>query len=122
MQYCRGGKKSKRVSPGSDFTEQIFTVELSGVDSAGVLRQDVIKFYFLTTKYFQIIYIICSSIVWQSASSSYCHCHLLSHSPLHQNFGQLFFNFHKVWGYPISLISWFINFNLSKPPSNFRIF
>ena len=41
MQYCRGGKKSKRVSPGSDFKEQIFTGELSGVDSAGALRQDV---------------------------------------------------------------------------------
>ena len=41
MQYCRGGKKSKRVSPGSDFTEQIFTGELSGLDSAGVLRQGV---------------------------------------------------------------------------------
>ena len=34
MQYCWGGKKSKRFSPGSDFTEQIFTGELSGVDSA----------------------------------------------------------------------------------------
>ena len=41
MQYCRGGKKSKRFSPGSDFTEQIFTGELSEVDLAGVLRQDV---------------------------------------------------------------------------------
>ena len=29
MQYCQGGKKSKRFSPGSDFTEQIFTGELS---------------------------------------------------------------------------------------------
>ena len=41
MQYCRGGKKSKRVSPGSDFKEQIFTGELLGVDSAGVLRHSV---------------------------------------------------------------------------------
>ena len=41
MQYCHGGKKSKRFSQRSDFTEQIFTGELSGVDSAGVLRQDV---------------------------------------------------------------------------------
>ena len=41
MQYCRGGKKSKRFPPGSDFTEQIFTGELSEVDLAGVLRQDV---------------------------------------------------------------------------------
>ena len=41
MQYCRAGKKSKIFSPGSDFTEQIFTGELSGVGSAGVLRQGV---------------------------------------------------------------------------------
>ena len=41
MQYCRAGKKSKLFSPRSDFTEQIFTGELSGVDSAGVLRQGV---------------------------------------------------------------------------------
>ena len=41
MQYCRGGKKSKRFSPGSDFAEQIFTGELFGVDSDKVLRQDV---------------------------------------------------------------------------------
>ena len=41
MEYCRGGKKSKRFSPESDYTEQIFTGELSGVDSAGVLRQGV---------------------------------------------------------------------------------
>ena len=41
MQYCRGAKNSKRVSPGSDFTEEIFTGELSGVDSAEVLRQGV---------------------------------------------------------------------------------
>ena len=47
MQYCRGAgevKKSKRFSPGSDFTEQIFTGELSRVDSTGVLRQGVLKF------------------------------------------------------------------------------
>ena len=41
MKYCRGGKKSKHFSPGSNFAEQISTGELSGVDSAGVLRQDV---------------------------------------------------------------------------------
>ena len=39
MQYCRGGKKL--FSPGSDFTEQIFTGKLFRVDSAGVLRQGV---------------------------------------------------------------------------------
>ena len=38
MQYCRGGKKSKRFSPGSDFTDSIFTGELSGVDSALLLK------------------------------------------------------------------------------------
>ena len=42
MQHCRGGKKSKHFSPGGDFTDQIFIWELSGLDSAGVLRQDVI--------------------------------------------------------------------------------
>ena len=36
-----GGKKSKRFFPGEWFTEQIFIGELSGVDSAGVLRQGV---------------------------------------------------------------------------------
>ena len=45
MIYCRGwgggGKKSKRFFPGEWFTEQIFIGELSGVDSAGVLRQGV---------------------------------------------------------------------------------
>ena len=41
MQYCRGGKKSKRFSLGNDFTEQIFTGDISGLDSAGVLRQGV---------------------------------------------------------------------------------
>ena len=43
MQYCRGGKKSKQFSPESEFTEQKFTGELSRVDSAGVLKQDVLK-------------------------------------------------------------------------------
>ena len=38
MQYCRGGKKSKRFSPGSDFTDSIFTGELFGVDSALLLK------------------------------------------------------------------------------------
>ena len=38
----RGGRKSKRFSPGTDFVGLIFTGELSGVDSAGVLRQDVL--------------------------------------------------------------------------------
>ena len=37
----QGGKKSKAFLPGSEFTGQIFTEELSGVDSAGVLRQGV---------------------------------------------------------------------------------
>ena len=45
MIYCRGGggggKKSKRFFPGEWCTEQIFIGELSGVDSAGVLRQGV---------------------------------------------------------------------------------
>ena len=41
MQYCRGGKNSERFSTGSDFMDQTFTRELSGVDSAGVLRQGV---------------------------------------------------------------------------------
>ena len=41
MQYCWGGKKSNHFSPGSDFTDQTFTGELSGVDSAEVLRQVV---------------------------------------------------------------------------------
>ena len=42
MQYCQGSKKSKRFFPGNNFTEQIFNGELSGMDSAGVLRQGVI--------------------------------------------------------------------------------
>ena len=40
--YYRGGKKSKHFSPTSDFTDQTFAGEHSGVDSAGVLRQGVI--------------------------------------------------------------------------------
>ena len=68
-----------------------------------------INFYFLTTKYFQIIYSVCSSIVWQSISSFYCRYHSLSLSPPEQNFWQLFFSFRKV--YPTSFISSFINFN-----------
>ena len=36
-----GGKKSKRFSPRSGFTEKIFAGEFSRVDSLGVLRQDV---------------------------------------------------------------------------------
>ena len=46
----------------------------------------------------------------QSVSSSYCRYQSLSHSPPQQNFRQLFFSFRKVWGYPTSLIWWFINF------------
>ena len=42
MQYCQGSKKSKRFSPGSDFTEHIFTGESYRLDSAGVLREGVI--------------------------------------------------------------------------------
>ena len=76
-----------------------------------------IKFYFLTTMYFQIINFICSSIVWQSVSSSCRRYHSLSHSPRQQNFRQLCFSFWKVWEYPTSLISWFINFK-----HNFEIF
>ena len=42
MQYCQGGKNSKRFSPGSDFTDQIFIEEPAGVNSTAVLRQGVI--------------------------------------------------------------------------------
>ena len=74
----------------------------------------LIKFYFLTTKYFQIIYFICSSIVWQSViSSSYCCYHSLLHSPPQQNFRQLFFSFRKVRGCGCSFVaklSWKKNF------------
>ena len=35
----RGGRKSKPFSPGTDFVGVIFTGELSGVDSAGLLWQ-----------------------------------------------------------------------------------
>ena len=41
--YQHNISKSKRFSPGSDFTEQIFTGELSRVDSTGVLRQGALK-------------------------------------------------------------------------------
>ena len=43
MQYCRGGNKFKHFSPRSDFTDLIFTGKLSGMDSAGVLRQGVLS-------------------------------------------------------------------------------
>ena len=42
----RGGRKFKLFSAGSGFTSQIFTAELSGVDSAGVLRQCVFWIYY----------------------------------------------------------------------------
>ena len=51
-----------------------------------------IRFYFLTAKYFQIIYFICFSIVWQSPVSRY---HSLSHSPPQQIFGSYFLVFGK---------------------------
>ena len=43
----RGGRKSKPFSPGTDFVGLIFTGELSGVDSAGVLRQGVLRLRYL---------------------------------------------------------------------------
>ena len=39
----RGGRKFKLLSAGSGFKGQIFTGELSGVDSAGALRQGVLR-------------------------------------------------------------------------------
>ena len=54
MQYCRGSEKSKRFSPGNDFTEQSFTGELYGVDSAGVLRQGVLFNIFISDIFFFI--------------------------------------------------------------------
>ena len=39
----REGRKSKPFPPGTDFVGLIFTEELSRVDSAGVLRQGVLK-------------------------------------------------------------------------------
>ena len=76
---------------------------------------------FSTTKYFRIIYFICSSLyrlqyfaMTVSASRSYCRYQSLSHSPPQQNFRQLFFSFRKVWGYPTSLIWGFINFKARK--------
>ena len=77
----------------------------------------LIKFYFLTTKYFQIIYFICSSIVWESVFSSYSHYHSLSQSPPQQNFRQLFFSFRKVRGCGCSFVaklSWKKNFFFEK--------
>ena len=54
MQYCQGSEKSKRFSPGNDFTEQSFTGELSGVDSARVLRQGVLFNIFISDIFFFI--------------------------------------------------------------------
>ena len=39
--YIGEVKKPKLFPPGSEVTGQIYTVELTGVDSAGVLRQSV---------------------------------------------------------------------------------
>ena len=63
------------------------------------------KFYFSTIKYLQILYFICSSIVWQSVSSSYCRYHSLSQSPPQQNFWQLFLVFGKCGVTPHRLYS-----------------
>ena len=38
-----GKAKNKKLSTGSDFTDQIFTGELFGVDLAGALRQNVLQ-------------------------------------------------------------------------------
>ena len=69
---------------------------------------------FSTTKYFQMIYFICSSLyrlqyfaMTVSASRSYCRYQSVWHSPPQQNF-------RKVWGYPTSLIWGFINFKARK--------
>ena len=60
MHYCQGGKISKRFTPGSNFTDQIFTCELFGVDSAGVLRQRLIiskaKFNLKHCKAFSLLF------------------------------------------------------------------
>ena len=61
MQYCRGGKISKRSSPGSDFTDPIFTGEFSWVDLAGVLRQGVYIYAIYTT---YILYILIHEIYY----------------------------------------------------------
>ena len=37
MEDCRRGKKPKLFSLGSDFTDQVFTRELSRMNSAGVM-------------------------------------------------------------------------------------
>ena len=39
--YLLGEERKKLFSPGSDFADQIFTEELPGVGSTGVLRQGV---------------------------------------------------------------------------------
>ena len=49
-----GGRKSKPISPGTDFVGLIFTGELSGVDSAGVLRQ--------------VVYLVKSESIYQEIS------------------------------------------------------
>ena len=41
MYTYQGGKQSKRFSPGSDYIDQNFTGELSGVNSAGVLKHGI---------------------------------------------------------------------------------
>lgn len=52
---CWGGETNKCLSLRSDFTNQIFAGELSGVDSAGVLRQAVIWAILLVCFEFQSI-------------------------------------------------------------------
>ena len=52
---CRGGKKSKFFPLGSDFTDQIFTGELSGVDSAVVLRPGY-NFEYLWQPFFNLCF------------------------------------------------------------------
>ena len=58
-----GCKKSKRFSPGSDFTEQSFTGELSGVDSARLLRQDVNNIIF---RVYSIIFLFLNNHTFQT--------------------------------------------------------
>ena len=47
MQYCRGSKKSKCFSPVSDFMEQIFIGELSGLDPVRLMKQGVKNGYWI---------------------------------------------------------------------------
>ena len=72
--------------------------------------------------FFYLYFTISSANGSQQVSNYFCHLSLsiIIALPASPKFRQLLFSFRKVWGYPTSLTSWFIKFQLSA--TNFHLF